>query len=362
MINCTYIHIPFCKTKCFYCSFCSFVSLALKNDYIDALVKEIKFYYKNNYQSTIYFGGGTPSILDICDVERILKCFNYDSNTSITLEANPADLSRAKLIAYKNLGINRISLGAQSFDNDLLKEIGRRHSKSDIYNALDNIKNADFNNFSIDLMYGLPGQTKNIWIDTLKETLKLDIPHISLYGLKLEKGTKFYKFLPKDLPDADIQADMYYLANDMLKEKYIHYEFSNFAENINYISKHNLACWQRKNYYGFGLSASGFFENKRYTNTINIKEYIKNPVDKKYEILSYQQQIEEEIFLGLRLSEGINFDMINKKYNINILKRYGDIFDKYIKTGHMAKTKKGVKLTIKGVELSNEILCEFIEI
>ena len=362
MINCTYLHIPFCKSKCPYCAFCSYSTIRLKDEYIEALVKEIKHFYKNNLLKTIYFGGGTPSILDIKDLKKILECFNYDKNTSITIEANPLDLTKEKLQGYKEAGINRVSVGAQSFNNQILKIIGRNHTKEDIINAFRNLEDEGFDNYSIDLMYGLPNQTEKIWQDSIKQAIELDIKHISLYGLKIEEGTKYFKFPPENLPSLDKQADMYETAVKMLCNKYSHYEFSNFAKNINYYSIHNMAYWKRENYFGFGLSASGFIDNKRYTNTFNFKEYIKNPTKKEYKTLNKQQQIEEEIFLGLRLHQGINFEYINKKYNTDIKKKYYSVFNKFIKEGLIEKTNKGVKLTLRGILLSNEVLCEFIQI
>lgn len=359
MINCIYLHVPFCKNKCPYCSFCSFPLLKYKKNYIEALIKEIKFYYKNNPLDTIYFGGGTPSLLDKDEILEILNCFNFNNKTSVTLEANPSDLTKEKLYELKNLGINRISLGVQSFNNSVLNSIGRKHSSDDVLSVLKNIKSTGFDDFSIDLMYGLPNQNIKSFEDDLDIALKLDIPHISLYGLKIEEGTYFYKYPPK-VPSLDIQADMYKLAVRKLSQKYKHYEFSNFAKNEKYYSRHNLKYWTRENYFGFGLSASGFVDNKRYTNTYNFKEYLKNPCAHNFELLNLQQQLEEEIFLGLRLKKGIDFNLINKKYNIDIYKKYKKTFEKYINTGFMEKTPRGVKLTLDGVLLSNEILCEFI--
>lgn len=361
MINCTYIHIPFCKTKCNYCSFCSFPLINKKNEYIKALIEEIKFHYKNEMQKTIYFGGGTPSVLDIEDIKRILDCFNYNKNTSITIEMNPIDISEEKLINLKKIGINRVSLGIQNFDDNILKIIGRNHN-SDTAKSSINLVKEFFDNYSIDLMYGLPEQTTDNWSKTIDYVIELNIPHISLYGLKIEAGTKFYKFPPKNIANSDIQADMYKLAVEKLSKNYHHYEFSNFAKSKKYYSKHNLSYWKRNNYYGFGLSASGFIDNKRYTNTFNYKDYIKDPKMRNFEKLSIQKQIEEEIFLGLRLSEGINFNYMNKKYNIDVDKKYKNVFKKFIDEGFIKKTKNGVKLTLEGILLSNEILCEFIEI
>lgn len=362
MINCVYIHIPFCEKKCKYCSFCSFSALKAKDEYINALTKEIKFFYKNEKLKTIYLGGGTPSLLDTKDIENILKNFNYSPETEITIEINPHNITKEKLKNYRSLGINRISVGIQSFDDEILKIIGRNHTTKEALEVIENIKKTDFNNFSIDLIYGLPNQDMSNWINTLNMAVKLNPDHISLYGLKIEKGSYFYKFLPKKLPDDEMQAKMYETAINKLKEKYIHYEFSNFAKDENYFSKHNCAYWECKNYYGFGLSASGYIENKRYTNTFNFKNYIKNPTEKIYEILSKENKIEEEIFLGLRLSKGIDFNKINYKYNINLYNLYKKEFDKFLALNLMTRTKNGVKLTQRGILLSNEILCEFIKI
>ena len=198
-------------------------------------------------------------------------------------------------------------------------------------------------------------------VATIDEAIKLNPKHISTYGLKIEKGTYFEKNKPKNLPDETTQAEMYLVLTEKLKN-YNHYEFSNFAKSEEYFSKHNLAYWTRKNYYGFGLSASGFVNNKRYTNTFNIKEYLKNPINKEYEQLTKENEIEEEIFLGLRLEKGIDFNIINQKYNIDIYKKYEKQFKKFINERLMKKTNNGIKLTLRGILLSNEILCEFIEI
>lgn len=362
MTKCVYIHIPFCKTKCKYCSFCSFNALKHKNKYINSLTKEIKFLYKKEYLETIYFGGGTPSLLDSKDLREILQNFNHDSKTEITIEINPNDFTQNYFNELINLNINRLSFGVQSFDDEILKEIGRSHTNKEIFSAIEILKKNNFENFSIDLMYGLPKQTLKNWHDTLDLALEINPAHISLYGLKIEEGTYFYKFPPKNLPNLDLQAKMYEIAIKKLKEKYIHYEFSNFAKEEKYFSKHNLAYWKRKEYYGFGLSASGFLNNKRYTNTFLLSDYLKNPLNKEYESLNIKQEIEEEIFLGLRLKEGINFKELHKKYKIDIFEEYKNLFEKYISYKLMEKTQNGIKLTEKGVLVSNEILCDFIDI
>lgn len=362
MINCVYIHIPFCEKKCNYCSFCSFNLLKAKNEYINSLLKEVNFLYKNEKLKTLYFGGGTPSLLNENEIEQILKHFNFDSTTEITLELNPHNITIEKIKNLKSLGINRLSIGVQNFDNETLKTIGRTHNNKEIYQVIDFLDKTNFENFSIDLIYGLPNQTLKNWEETLNKAKSINPKHISLYGLKIEKGTYFYKFPPNNLPNLDLQAEMYETAIENLKKDFIHYEFSNFAKEEKYFSKHNSCYWKCENYYGFGLSASGYIENKRYTNTFNFKDYIKNPTSKEYEILSKQEQIEEEIYLGLRLTKGINFKNINEKFNTDIYNLYKKEFDKYLKLNLMQETRDGIKLSTKGILISNEILCDFIKI
>ena len=361
MINCIYVHIPFCEKKCNYCSFVSFSLLKYKKEYINALIKEIKHYYDNTPLKTLYFGGGTPYLLEVNELEEILNCFNINSKTEVTLELNPNNITLDKLKKIKDIGINRLSVGVQSFDDEILNSIARLHTKYDNISTIENIKKAGFENFSIDLMYGLPLQNQTIWENTLNFALKFEIPHISLYGLKIEEGTYFYHNPPKNLPSLDSQASMQEKAYEILNQNYLHYEFSNFALEEKYKSKHNLAYWKRENYFGFGLSASGFIENKRYTNTFNFKKYLKNPLIHPLETLNFNQEIEEEIFLGLRLKEGINFSKINTKYNIDIEKIFHKQFKKFLDWGYFKKTQEGICLTNKGILVSNEILCEFID-
>lgn len=362
MIESVYIHIPFCVKKCKYCSFCSFNLIKKKNVYIEALLKEINYYYKNEKLKTLYFGGGTPSLLDENEIETILDCFNFDNQTEVTLELNPTNIEKGKLANLKSLGINRLSVGVQTFDNEILSEIGRLHKDNDVFETLEKIKEVGFNNFSIDLIYGLPNQDIKKWEKDLNTALELKPNHISLYGLKIEKGSEYFICPPKNIADDDLQAKMYELAIDKLSENYNHYEFSNFAlkNELDYSSKHNLTYWNCGNYYGFGLSASGYIEDKRYTNTFNFRDYLNNPIIKKYDILSKQEQIEEEIFLGLRKTKGIDFEKINQKFNIDIEEYYKEQFNKFISLKLMTKTSAGIKLTKAGILVSNEVLCEFL--
>ena len=219
MIKSTYIHIPFCKKKCNYCSFTSFNNLEMKAIYLDSLLKEIDFFYDKTPQNTLYIGGGTPSILSIGDFDEIFQNFNFEKNAEITVEVNPESVTREYLKELNALHVNRLSIGCQTFDEDILSSIGRIHKVQDALNSIEWAKNAGFNNINIDLIYGLPNQDLTKWENDLKIALELDVQHISLYGLKIDKGCYFYKNKPENIADNDIQADMYLLAEDILGSK-----------------------------------------------------------------------------------------------------------------------------------------------
>ena len=356
-----YIHIPFCKRKCHYCSFVSGINIKKKQAYLNALLCEIKTKYKGEELKTIYFGGGTPTLLEAEELKEILDLFNFSSETEITIEANPETITLDKLIKIKEAGFNRISLGIQSFDNNLLKEIGRNHTEDTIYCAIENIKKAGFSNISIDLIYGLPNQTMALWKSDLEKAVCLDVQHISSYGLKIEDDSFFGKNIPKNLPDDEMQAAMFTELCKHLKENnFSHYEISNFAKS-GYESNHNCAYWKNKNYYGFGLNASGYEENIRYKNLCSFEEYIKTPTKhEEEEILSQTETMENEIFLALRLKSGINLTDFNNKFNINFEAKYKKIIDKYSKLKLLKIVNKQCYLTENGMLLSNEIMSEFI--
>ncbi len=361
MVNHAYIHIPFCIRKCHYCSFISGINISRKNEYISALVSEIKSRYKNEKLNTIYFGGGTPSLLEPADLENILSCFNYDELTEITIEVNPETITTEKLLKIKKIGFNRISLGVQTFDDKLLSLIGRNHNEEKIYQAIELIKEAGFNNISIDLIYGLPNQTLEGFIEDVKKAVELNIQHISSYGLKIEEESFFGKNMPSNLPDDEMQAKMFIKLCEILKEhNFEHYEISNFAKK-GYESKHNRAYWKNKNYYGFGLNASGYEGDIRYKNTESFEKYIKETFAREEEILSKQETMENGIFLGLRLKEGINISEINHKYKIDFEKKYEKIIEKYTNL-RLLKCENGTCfLTEEGILLSNEIMSEFLD-
>ena len=258
-----YIHLPFCKSKCNYCSFVSGTNIDKKKGYLYSLLKEIDYYYQGEELKTLYLGGGTPSLFEIDELSKIINKFQTKNDTEITIELNPNDVDYEYAKGLKSLGINRISMGAQSFNDNILKLIGRRHNSTEIYNAVETIKQAGFSNISLDLIYGLPTQTLEGFRYDLKEIISLGVQHLSLYGLKIEKGCYFYNHQPKELPNDDLQADMYLLAGDITSQNgFNHYEISNYSK-IGYSSRHNTNYWKCGEYYGFGLSAHGYLDKIR---------------------------------------------------------------------------------------------------
>lgn len=360
-----YLHIPFCKRKCNYCSFVSFGSsedAGLQNKYVEKLIEEIHHFYQYDNApplKTIYFGGGTPSLLKTVEFEKILSCFNFDENTEITTEVNPDSVDLHYLKELKNIGLNRLSIGVQTFDDEILKVIGRLHDSVGAIKAFQDARNAGFENISLDFIYGLPNQSLKNYEGTLKTAFELDPEHISLYGLKIEEGSEFAKKMPSNLGNEDLQAEMFHFTNKTLEKKgYSFYEISNYAKK-GYESKHNLNYWNNEEYHGFGVAAHGYLNGERYSNICDIESYLKNPL-KKLELnkLSEEEKLQEEIFLGFRKCEGIDISKINEKYSVNFEKKYKHVLKKYEE--FILKTPNGYKLNLEGILLSNSILCEFL--
>jgi len=368
-LNSLYLHVPFCKDRCYYCSFVSLVNKNnYKKKYINAVLTEMEEILSQNKGpklNSIYIGGGTPSLLEIKYFEQIFSKINslsdISKNAEITVEVNPGTVSIEYLKSLKSTGINRLSIGIQSFNDEILKSINRIHNGNEAIEAVDMAKYAGFDNISIDLIYGLPGQNLNIWGNTLNQAIKLDIQHISAYGLKIEEGTVFARKTPPSLPDEEMSADMYLKTIEILeKNNFEHYEISNFAKS-GYESKHNLAYWHNEEYFGFGLGAHGYIDEIRYSNTCSIEEYIENPLKKASEHKATRQEIiEEGIFLGLRLTKGININKFNSEYGINLLEKFESVINKYIDYGFMEIKEGYLRLTTEGILISNTILAEFI--
>ncbi len=356
-----YIHIPFCVKKCNYCAFVSYNKLQKKKDYIKSLIAEIKSNYNGERLNTLYFGGGTPSLLSIDEVEEIISLFQFANNAEVSFEVNPNKLSVEYLTKLYKLGVNRLSIGAQSFDSGILKLIGRLHTPEDITKAVENARLAGFGNISIDLIYGLPTQTLENFEKTLNSAIELGVEHISLYGLKIEENTPFAQKPPLNLPDDDMQADMYLLAGDVLRfAGFNKYEISNFSK-IGFESKHNLNYWDANTYYGFGCGAHGYEFDSRYENEIDLDKYIQNPFKKIHNhLLTEEEKREETIFLGFRKAEGIDVKEIKEKFGYDFDSQNGASIVKFLDSGHVIKTDKGYALSDKGFLVSNVILCQFI--
>lgn len=354
-----YIHIPFCKSKCNYCSFISFNKLELKEKYLLALKKQIESEYKQEKLNTLYFGGGTPSLLSIDEINSLISLFKLEDYAEVTIEVNPDSVDSSFLMRLRELGINRISIGTQTFNEHLLKLIGRRHNSEQIFNAVNWAVDAGFENISLDFIYGLPTQSIEDFEADLKKTVELPIQHISLYGLKIEEGCHFYKHKPKKLPNLDIQADMYLKAIEILTQAgFEHYEVSNFSKT-GFNSRHNKNYWDNNSYYGFGCAASGYVDSLRYQMEPDLEKYILNPLKKDFEQkLTKDEILEEEIFLGLRRTKGLNIDEINQKFGIDFNKKYVKILDKY--SQYFIKTDNTLAFNNDGILISNIILSEFI--
>lgn len=357
--NC-YIHIPFCKKKCNYCAFVSSPCLERITGYMYSLYKEISEKYAGEELETLYIGGGTPSLLPIDLLSKLIKKFRLANGAEVTIEVNPDDITFELIDSYKALGINRVSMGIQSLDDDVLRVIGRRHNSTTALKAVQTILDSDINNLSLDFIYGLPGQSLENFRKDLSSIIDIDVKHISLYGLKIEENTVFDKFPPDDLPDDDVQADMYLWACDFLRKKgFEQYEISNFAKP-GFQSRHNLNYWDNNSYYGFGVAAHGYVDGFRYYNTSGLNEYLESPSVSEYaHHVTSQEAYEEEIFLGLRKVKGINLDVLKNKFNIDFYSEKQEVLKKYL--GEYLLLEDGfLRFTTQGFLLSNEILSELI--
>ena len=370
-----YIHVPFCRSKCQYCDF---YSLSTKDDklmdgYLDAIcahIKEAGALAPAYKVDTVYFGGGTPSFFGAEGMATILtavrRSFDVDNNAEITFEANPDSVTDKLLKRLRAEGFNRVSLGIQTDDDEVLRKLGRPHTFGNAVNAYHRIRKAGFRNVSVDLMYGLPGQTLRAWRDTLEHVLTLNPEHISCYGLKVEEGTPLYEYRDyAKLPDDDAQADMYLAAIEMLKAYgYRQYEISNFARKGLY-SKHNMKYWTGGEYLGFGPSASSDFAGKRFTLCRSVQDYISG-IKNKGQIIDEVQEIPlreragEYLMLRLRTFSGINAE----DYERNFLLPFApleDVLEKNRDFGYAVRTEDGRwHLTPKGFLLSNTIISDLL--
>jgi oxygen-independent coproporphyrinogen-3 oxidase len=351
-----YIHVPFCTSKCPYCGFYSIASYSLVPRWLTALKKEI-FHYGGRFDffDSLYLGGGTPTLLSLGDIEGILdslfKTFTFATNTEITIEANPGDMSDEKMAGLKSLGFNRINLGVQSFDDRDLSFLGRKHTTGDAEDALEKMSLFGFDNVGVDLIYGLEQQTMKGWMKTLKKALSHRPAHISCYQLTIEKKTPFGKMSDKGLikPVGEKRAASYFLTTSAFLEEagYIHYEISNFAKGISFYSRHNSKYWQHVPYLGLGPSAHSFQDSKRWWNISSVRKYCESlehgkPHIEGIETLTEEQKRMEAVFLGLRTLYGMDINKIgNDPVHVKVISQLRDSGHIRVDNGRIIPTKKG---------------------
>ena len=353
-----YIHIPFCTSICTYCDFCKmYYNKKYIDKYLDSLEKEIKERYKGEKVKTIFIGGGTPTSLDDNELKRLLEITNiFDKEEmEFTIESNVESITESKLKIMIDSGVNRISIGVESFNDDILKILGRSHNRENIYNKINLVKKY-FDNINIDLIYAVT-DSLDIVREDIEDYLKLDIPHISTYSLIIEDKT-ILGINKYDNIDEDVDYKMYkYIENTLENNNYIHYEVSNYAKE-GYESKHNLVYWDNEEYYGFGLSSTSYINNIRRTNTKNLNKYLDNNYidEENYEDIDIR--IENEIMLGLRKIDGIDLDNFKNKYN-KCLEEIYDIND-LVEEGYLVKENNKLKINKEYIYISNEILLRIL--
>lgn len=369
-----YIHIPFCKQRCSYCDFYTRVAPRQINDTVNAIIREMEIrrdYLKDDFIQTIYFGGGTPSLLSAEQFQRIFETlfliFKINNDAEITFEANPDDLTPSFFESIHSLPFNRISIGIQSFDDDELKKINRRHTGNEAIAAFQNARNAGFRNISIDLIYGLPLQTKQSWEIQLQKAFELNPEHISVYGLTYEEGTPLHKLreLGRITSAADAEMiDMHlFMLQKMKMAGYEAYEISNFAKS-GFRSQHNSAYWKMKPYLGLGPSAHSFDGESRCWNVSSIKNYnqavFANEVFTESELLSTDEKYNEYVMVSLRTKEGVDMDYLQNNFEFKYVRNFELIAKKHINDKLLIIKNKNISLTTKGILISNMIIEDFI--
>lgn len=372
-----YIHIPFCHQICHYCDFNKvFFKNQPVDEYIEsigtelAIMKEEGHSFKN--LETVFLGGGTPTALSEKQLERLLEIIHQYVDVSslreFSTEANPDELTNGKLSVLKNGGVGRLSIGVQSFDTELLKRIGRTHGADDPIRVIENARKIGFENISIDLIYGLPGQTTEQWEETLNKALSLDLPHYSGYSLIVEPKTVFYNLMNKGklpLPGEDMEATMFAtLIDRMEKAGRRQYEISNFSI-LGKESIHNLIYWENDEYAGIGAGAHGFVKGQRYANIGPLKKYMEStdngvrPIMSQHEVTTIEA-MEEEMFLGLRKTDGVSTRLFENKFGKTLTEVYGSVIEELSNKGLVQISEDHIKLTRKGIFRGNEVFQEFL--
>ena len=375
-----YMHIPFFFFLCNYCDFISYTNKCEKiENYIECLEKEIdKFDYRNYNVTTIYIGGGTPSYIDSKYIKQIMNSIykklqlekNELKEVEITIEVNPGTVTKGKLQDYKDVGINRISIGLQCVQDRLLKILGRIHTFEDFINTYNLAKEVGFENINVDLMLGFPDQSIEDIKESLNQIIKLNPNHVSTYSLIVEEGTKIFNQIENNelqLPDEELERNMYwYVKNTLELNGYNHYEISNFSKKGKE-SKHNMNCWNQEEYIGFGIAAHSYISNIRFSNTNNLEEYIKNITNNELEkniIIEEEQTLEDKkrefMMLGFRKIEGVNISKFKEKFVDNPIFIYREKLNKLVEEGLIEIDLNNIRLTNKGIDFANLVFEEFI--
>lgn len=371
-----YIHIPFCEHICYYCDFNKvFLEGQPVDEYIQSLLTEIRLTLEKHptkVSETIYIGGGTPTSLTAKQLDVLLtgihRYLPTHTTKEFTVEANPGDLTAEKLDVFKAHGVNRLSMGVQTFDDRLLKKIGRKHSVQDVYDTIKLLEKKQFDNVSIDLIYALPGQTLESFRDTLTKALAFDLPHYSMYSLILENKTMFMNWVRQgrlELPTQEVETQMFEEAIIAMAQSGHHqYEISNFAKKGKE-SMHNLVYWDNEHYYGFGAGASGYLDQKRYKNYGPIQHYMKPLKEQRLPIfeteeISRANQMEEEMFLGLRKIEGVSLRRFEEKFNQKLTTVYQSVIDELQQQQLAVLEEDYFRLTPKGLFIGNDVFEKFL--
>lgn len=355
-----YIHIPFCKTICSYCDFCKmYYSTTMVAPYLEALEQEINKYYQGEKIKTIYIGGGTPSSLNIDELNKLFKIidiFDKDNEYELTFECNP-DITLDKIELLVKNGVNRISMGVQTSHDKYLQFLNRNHRKEQVQEVINNIKNSGINNINVDLMYAFPNQTLEELKEDLDFFLKLNVPHISTYSLMIEPHTLLGINNTQPI-DEDLDYEMYHLIEETLEQQgFVHYEVSNYSKK-GYESKHNLTYWNNLEYYGFGLGASGYIDNVRYENTRSLTKYKTGHYLLESHTLNCKETLENAFILGLRKLDGISIKEFNERYNLNVQDLV--VVKQLLQEGKLKQVDDRIFIPKDKIYISNTILIDFI--
>ena len=366
-----YVHIPFCTQICYYCDFSKvFIKNQPVDSYLEHLIEEYDSYDIKKLR-TLYIGGGTPTALSASQLAFLLEKLTDKLDLSyleeLTIEANPGDLDQEKIAVLKDSPVNRVSLGVQTFNDRMLKQIGRSHLEKDIYENIANLKKAGFDNISIDLIYALPKQTMEDVKTNVAKAIALDIPHMSLYSLILENHTVFMNRMRRGklpLPKEDLEAEMFeYIIAELEKAGFEHYEISNFSKP-GFESRHNLMYWDNAEYYGIGAGASGYVDGVRYKNHGPIRHYLQaveaGNARVQEEVLTLNEKMEEEMFLGLRKKAGVSKKRFEEKFGISFEDQYGAVVSELTEQGLLVPDRDIVRMTKKGLFLGDTVAEKFI--